>query len=42
MAPQVTTNETIHIILTVTDNGEPPLTRYARAIVDVQPERQIR
>jgi hypothetical protein len=28
---------TLHIILAVTDKGEPPLTRYQRVIVDVRP-----
>jgi len=28
--------ETIHIILAVTDNGQPPLTRYARVILTVE------
>ena len=42
IAPQVTTNESIHIILTVTDSGEPPLTRYARTIVNISPKGAIR
>lgn len=37
-APQVTEPETIHIILEVTDRGEPRLTRYKRVIVTVLPE----
>lgn len=36
-APQTTTNETIHLILTVTDSVELPLTRYARVVVNVSP-----
>jgi hypothetical protein len=28
---------TLHLILAVTDKGDPPLTRYRRVIVDVQP-----
>ena len=28
---------TLHIILAVTDNGTPPLTRYQRVIVTVNP-----
>lgn len=34
---RVLRNGTMHIILSVTDNGTPPLTRYQRVIVDVQP-----
>jgi hypothetical protein len=36
-APKVTQPETIHIILAVTDNGKPALTRYQRVIVTVYP-----
>ncbi len=36
-APTVTRPETLHIILAVTDQGTPPLTRYQRMIVTVQP-----
>jgi hypothetical protein len=38
MAPKVEKPETIHIILAVTDNGAPALTRYQRVIVTVYPE----
>ena len=34
---RVLRNGTMHIILVVTDNGSPPLTRYRRVIVDVAP-----
>ena len=34
---RVLRNGTMHIILAVTDRGSPPLTRYRRVIVDVQP-----
>lgn len=37
-APTVTQPETIHIILAVTDNGTPALTRYQRVIVTVFPK----
>jgi len=37
-APSVTLPETIHIILAVTDNGLPALTRYQRVIVTVFPK----
>jgi hypothetical protein len=37
VVPQVDTTQTIHIILIVTDNGSPPLTRYQRLILTVQP-----
>jgi hypothetical protein len=36
-APAVTRRETMHFILRVTDKGEPPLTRYERVIVTVEP-----
>ncbi len=37
-APEVENAETIHIILKVTDKGEPRLTRYKRVIIKVIPE----
>jgi hypothetical protein len=37
IAPPVERPQTIHIILTVTDDGDPPLTRYRRVILDVRP-----
>ena len=37
IAPKVAQPETIHIILAVTDNGTPALTRYQRVIVNVFP-----
>ena len=37
IAPQVDSTQTLHIILTVTDEGSPPLTRYERVIVTVRP-----
>jgi hypothetical protein len=36
-APKVTRPETIHIVLAVTDSGQPKLTRYRRVIVSVLP-----
>ena len=36
-APQVKSPQTLHFILIVTDEGSPPLTRYQRVIVTVQP-----
>ena len=36
IAPQVDATQTLHIILIVTDEGSPPLTRYQRLIVTVQ------
>ena len=36
-APEVTTPESIHLILSVTDAGTPPLTRYARVVITVDP-----
>jgi hypothetical protein len=37
IAPKVSQPETIHLILAVTDNGNPALTRYQRVIVTVMP-----
>ena len=37
VAPPVDSEQTIHLIATVTDQGSPPLTRYARVIVTVTP-----
>ncbi|MGC8792290.1 MAG: nucleoside hydrolase-like domain-containing protein [Bryobacteraceae bacterium] len=37
IAPKVTRPETIHIVLAVTDRGQPPLTRYRRVIVTIYP-----
>lgn len=37
VAPPVTGPATFHVILTVTDAGEPPLSRYARVRVQVSP-----
>ncbi|RRB04813.1 DUF1593 domain-containing protein [Larkinella rosea] len=37
MAPRVTKPEMIHVILAVTDNGKPALTRYQRVIITVFP-----
>lgn len=37
IAPKVTKPETIHIVLEVTDQGTPPLTRYQRAIIRLEP-----
>jgi hypothetical protein len=38
IAPNVTLPETLHLILAVTDNGLPALTRYQRVIVTVFPK----
>jgi hypothetical protein len=38
IAPEVDSPKTIHIILSVTDDGDPPLTRYRRVIVTVKPK----
>ncbi len=40
LAPRVTSSEAIHIILRVTGTGEPPLSRYRRVIVRVDPGSQ--
>lgn len=36
-APQVSSPKTIHVVLAVSDNGKPALTRYQRVIVSVIP-----
>ncbi|HKJ42003.1 MAG TPA: hypothetical protein VKA27_07900, partial [Sunxiuqinia sp.] len=38
VAPEVDKKETAHIILKVTDKGEPRLSRYKRIIVTILPE----
>ena len=38
IAPEVEKEETIHIILKVSDKGTPPLSRYKRVIVSVLPK----
>ena len=38
-APGVSYPQTAHIILKVTDNGEPSLTRYERLIIEILPKR---
>ena len=38
VAPDVSKSETMHFILKVTDKGTPPLTRYKRVIVTVEPK----
>jgi hypothetical protein len=35
--PQDATAATLHLILSLTDNGSPPITRYRRAVIDVRP-----
>jgi len=37
VAPKVDSPKTIHVILTVTDQGDPPLSRYKRVVVTVRP-----
>ena len=36
-APKVSKPETMHVVLAVTDRGEPALTRYQRVVVTIQP-----
>lgn len=38
-APVVTETGTVHLILIVTDQGSPPLTRYQRVVITVEPAR---
>ncbi|MCA9187109.1 MAG: DUF1593 domain-containing protein [Planctomycetales bacterium] len=40
IAPQVEDTKTIHLLLTLTDTGSPPLTRYRRVMVTVDPARR--
>lgn len=37
VAPTVKQPETIHVVLTVRDHGQPPLCRYRRAVITVEP-----
>jgi hypothetical protein len=37
VAPDVDSTETVHVLLTVTDNGSPPLSRYTRIVMTVEP-----
>ena len=39
LAPTVDASRTVHIILSVTDQGSPPLTTYRRAVVTVTPSQ---
>ena len=38
VAPEVTSTQTIHLLLAITDKGSPPLTRYARVVVTLDPK----
>jgi hypothetical protein len=38
VAPKVNKNETIHVILKVTDKGNPSLSRYKRIIIQIEPK----
>ena len=38
IAPKVTKPETMHVILAVTDQGKPALTRYQRVVITIYPE----
>jgi len=40
IAPEVDKNETAHFILRVTDKGTPPLSRYKRVIVTIEPKSE--
>jgi hypothetical protein len=37
IAPKAESEQTLHLIVTVTDAGSPPLTRYGRVVVTVEP-----
>jgi hypothetical protein len=38
VAPKADTAKTIHLLVAITDNGVPPLTRYRRVIVTIDPK----
>jgi hypothetical protein len=38
IAPTVTREQTLHVVLIVTDDGQPPLTRYRRVVVTLAPK----
>jgi len=40
VAPEVPLPQTAHIILQITDNGKPPLTRYQRLIINILPKNK--
>jgi len=42
LVPADAAGKTIHVILQVTDNGTPPLTRYRRIVVSARRSRRIR
>jgi hypothetical protein len=37
VVPSSPAGETIHVILTVTDKGEPALSRYGRIVMNIEP-----
>jgi hypothetical protein len=37
VAPDVDAMQSVHVFLTVTDSGSPPLSRYARFVITVEP-----
>jgi hypothetical protein len=39
VAPNVEEPQTLHVILMATDEGQPPLTRYQRVVVQVGPQK---
>lgn len=40
--PAADAGQTIHVLLTVTDEGKPPLTRYRRVVVTVEPKKPVK
>lgn len=40
VAPSVSSPQTIHVILEVTDTGRPPLTSFRRAVITIQPSQR--
>ena len=41
VAPELDATQTIHLIVAVSDRGSPPLTRYRRVIVTIDPEASV-
>ena len=37
LAPPVETEATLHLLLILTDRGDPPLTRYRRLVLKITP-----
>jgi hypothetical protein len=40
--PDVAEPTSVHVVLVVTDDGEPPLARYGRVVIDLEPRAALR